>query len=265
MLNIHFLGSGSKGNAALICYDKTRILLDCGFTNKEIKYRFEKVGCFIDDLSAVLISHEHRDHIVSLPFFARQESLPIYATQKTMSAMRFGVKSKCQRMAIKPGVSFKIDQIEICPFSTSHDARDPVGYLFNLPDGSRLGIATDLGYPTPEVIESLSGCDLIGLESNHDTKMLREGPYPWFLKQRIQSKRGHLSNPSAATLIEQIASDRLQQLFALHLSQTNNRPKLAHQALAAQLDRLGLSSVPVTVISQDKPYSYLPDKQLKLL
>jgi phosphoribosyl 1,2-cyclic phosphodiesterase len=264
VLQIDFLGSGSSGNASVIRYEKTCILYDCGFSGRELKRRLQNAGLGPDDISAVLLTHEHRDHVGGLPLLARRESLPVYLTEPTNIAVRFGSRATCQRVFVRAGQAFKVDQIEILPFEIAHDARQPVGYVLSFPDGTRLGIATDLGHANPEAIEALGNCSLIGLEANHDPNMLTNGPYPWFLKQRIRSKKGHLSNSNSAEMLGKLAGDDLQHIFALHLSETNNRPALAKKALVERIEKLGLTT-PVSVISQNEPLSYPAPGQMALL
>ncbi len=256
MLQIHFLGSGSGGNAIVIRWGRTCLLLDCGFSGKEIERRLRTLGQDIEGIEAVLLTHEHSDHVKGLAALARKPERAVYCTAPTARAVYFGRRPRCERVEVRAGRPFSVGELQVEPFVLSHDARQPVGYVFHLPDGTRLGIATDLGHPNPEAVEALRGCDLIGLESNHDPDMLRDGPYPWVLKQRIRSDLGHLSNPCAAGALEQIVSDRLRRLFALHLSQTNNEPDLARRALTGRLIEIGLD-VPVTVVGQDRPDSFI--------
>jgi phosphoribosyl 1,2-cyclic phosphodiesterase len=263
LLRIHFLGSGSAGNASLVQHGETRLLLDCGFTAREIGRRLEQVGQDPRAIQAVLVTHEHTDHVRGLPVFARTHGIPVYLTARTAPAVRLGPRGKVARCEVRPRQPFRIGDLEIVAFPTVHDARESVGYIFAAPDGTRLGIATDLGRVSPEAVEALAGCHLLGLEANHDPRMLMEGPYPWFLKRRIQSERGHLSNAEAADLLGRVAGPQLRHLFALHLSKTNNRPALARRALQDGLSRLGLE-VPVTVVGQDEPVSPLDHEQLDM-
>jgi phosphoribosyl 1,2-cyclic phosphodiesterase len=264
MLELCFLGSGSRGNALMVGWDQTRLLLDCGFTARELKRRAASLGRDLDQVEAVLITHEHRDHVAGLAGLAAKADRAVYCMPKTARAVTFGKRCKAERHELVPGRSFAVGPIEVCAFRTSHDARDPVGFVFAFPDGTRLGVATDLGYLNPEAAEALAGCDYLGLESNHDLDLLRDGPYPWVLKQRIRSDRGHLSNPTAADALDRLASDRLRQLFALHLSQTNNTPQHARTSLQARMDRLGLAAG-LQVIGQDQPTRFGVNGQLRLL
>jgi len=263
-LQVVFLGSGSRGNATLVGWKGDWILLDCGFSPPELQRRLDQVDVGLDALSAVLLTHEHADHTVGLPLMARPD-LPLLATERTAHATRLTRRNPGQWTQIEAGRPQRIGPFEVLPCSTPHDARDPVCFAIALPDGRRIGLATDLGYPSAPVIEALRGCDVLAIESNHDPELLRWGPYPRKLKRRIRSGQGHLSNRDAARLIGEIATDRLGHLFLIHLSETNNRPELALAEARGALGRLGLASTPVTAIGQDAPLvGYPPRGQLTL-
>lgn len=262
-LRIHFLGSGSGGNATLVRWGETAILLDCGFGSRELRRRLAQVKTKVEDLAAAFITHEHHDHLSGLPLLARCPGLPIHMTRRTTRAARWGKKAACERVEVQAARPCRAGPVEVHPFATAHDAREPVGYVIQMPDGSRLGFATDLGHPSAVAIDALADCDLLAIEANHDVEMLRRGPYPGFLKRRILSERGHLSNRAAAALLHRVASKRLQHLFLMHLSQVNNRPALARRTIEVELRRLGLT-VPVTVIDQDQVLSYPLPGQLSL-
>lgn len=263
MLRIDFLGSGSEGNATLIRWGETCVLLDCGFGPRKLKRRLEEVAVAPEAVGAVLITHEHRDHWTGLSLLSRRPELRVFLTRRTARGVHFGKRAACQREVVQAGQPFEVGELTILPFSTSHDARDPVGYVLGLPDGTRLGMAYDLGRADDGVVEALRGCDYLGIEANHDPRMLREGPYPGYLKRRIRSVKGHLSNPEAAALLGRVASERLRHVFGMHLSQTNNRPALARRALTAELRRLGLRPE-VTMVGQDEVVSLPPRGQLRL-
>lgn len=248
---IVFLGSGSKGNATLVRAGGTSVLLDCGFSGRELQRRLALAGTEPAALDAVFVTHEHSDHVTALPLLARLEGLPVYMSRKTQQAARFGPRARCQRIAIAPGHTVQVRALEVSAYATSHDAQEPIGFVVTLPGGIRLGLATDLGVATPAVELALAGCELLGLECNHDQDMLISGPYPWFLKRRIQSERGHLCNDAAAALLDRVASRRLQHVFALHISENNNRPELARAALERTLRARG-SDAAVTTVAQDR-------------
>jgi len=266
MLTIDFLGSGSGGNATLVRWDETALLLDCGFGPRVLRDRLALVGLGLDDVDALLLTHEHGDHVAGLSALARQEELTIHLTPATARGIGREAVSRwsAARDLVKPGRPFHVGPVEVVPFTTVHDARGPVGYVLRMPDGRRLGFATDMGHVNAEALDALRGCDLLAIEANHDPDMLRWGPYPGFLKRRIRSDRGHLSNAEAASLLARTASDRLEQVFVMHISRTNNQAGLARQALESRLSRLGLRRPAVTVVEQDRVLRYPLPGQLSL-
>lgn len=245
-MRIVFLGSGSSGNATLVVHEETKLLVDCGFSAKETARRLELAGVDADEIQAILVTHEHTDHVCGVETFASRHGVGVYATERTALAAGYSV---AWPEPVVPGEIVRIGQVDVLPFQTSHDAADPVSYVFEA-GGVRIGLASDLGCLTRDVLESLACCDVLGIESNHDLAMLHRGPYPPFLKKRILSDRGHLSNRDAAEALQWLASSRLCHLFALHVSRTNNLPVLAEESLACRLAELGVS-VPVKVVEQD--------------
>lgn len=230
-----YLGSGSRGNAAVVETGQTMVVLDCGLTLRETVARLARLDRDPEGLSAIVLTHEHSDHTSGVGALARKYRLPVYATAGTWRALgpRIGVLP--QREVIAPGESFAIGDLELHPFTVPHDAREPVQYVFS--DGAvRLGILTDIGTPTSHVARVLNGCDALALECNHDLPMLERGPYPEQLKARIRSDLGHLDNGAAADLLKRINVNNLQHLVAVHLSEKNNTPALARQALSGILD-----------------------------
>lgn len=248
-LRVVFLGSGSSGNAAAVTDGITTVLVDCGFSARETQTRLARHAIEAASVSAILVTHEHTDHTRGIAVFSRRHGATVYATAGTRRAARFD-DDACDAQTLRPGEPVRVGTLTAIPFRTSHDAAEPVGYRIESACGTVLGIATDTGTFTEEATEALRDCDILGLECNHDLDMLAGGPYPWFLKQRIASTRGHLSNPDAADALERIASERLRHVHALHLSRTNNTHDLAREALEARLARLGLD-VAVTSVTQD--------------
>ena len=248
-LRVAFLGSGSSGNAAAITDGTTTVLVDCGFSARETVRRLEGLGIDAANVSAILVTHEHTDHTRGIAVFARRFGSAVWATRGTRRGSRLDADAADVR-TLAAGDAVTVGTLSVLPFRISHDAQEPVGYRIEGACGARIGIATDTGTFTAEAAEALSGCDVVGLECNHDLDMLETGPYPWFLKQRIASTRGHLSNPDAADALEQISSDRLREVCALHLSRTNNTHVLAREALEGRLAQLGLD-VTVTAVTQD--------------
>ena len=248
-LGVFFLGSGSSGNSTAVSDGTTTVLIDCGFSAREIARRLRVHGLEASSVSGILVTHEHGDHVRGIEVFARKYGCSVWATRGTCEAGHLNWIAEDFQI-LSPGSSTKIGSLEVLPFRSSHDAKEPVGFVVSDRNGNRFGLATDMGSFTQEAAEALAGCDLIGLECNHDLKMLETGPYPWFLKQRIASARGHLSNADAARALESVATDRLREVHALHLSRTNNTRELACQAVQQQLALMGLA-VSVRSVSQD--------------
>ncbi len=227
------LGSGSRGNALVVEVKQTRLLLDCGFGIKETVARLSRLALRPEDLAGILITHEHADHIGGAVRFARRFGLPVWLTHGTFTKLAFAQTLPDIRL-IDGHSAFQADEIEVLPFHVPHDAREPVQYAFN--SGSRrLAVLTDTGGSTPHIEAVLSGCDALVLECNHDSDMLRDGPYPPMLKQRVAGRFGHLDNSMAARLLASLDSSKLQHLIAAHLSEKNNTPELARAALSGVL------------------------------
>ena len=229
------LGSGSEGNGLLVEVGATRVLIDCGFGVRDTVARLARIGVAPESVTAIIVTHEHSDHICGVAPFAARFGTPVWLTFGTLEAV-------AERFAALPRVYgfdshdvFEVGDIEVRPFPVPHDAREPVQFICS--DGCwRLGVLTDLGISTAYVEASLSGCDALVLECNHDLDLLANGDYPFSLKQRIASKFGHLDNGAAAGLLARLDNSRLKHLIAAHLSQNNNLPGLARAALAAALD-----------------------------
>jgi len=235
-LNLRFasLGSGSKGNALIVQVAETIVMMDCGFGLAETESRLARAGLMPDDLDAILVTHEHSDHIGGVASFARKHKLPVWLTHGTAKVFNKGSLSNALINFVDPHEAFSVDNIEVTPYFVPHDACEPVQYVFS--DGNaRLGVLTDTGSITAHIENTLSGCDALVLECNHDLDMLMRGPYPASLKQRVAGRFGHLDNLTAASLLAGIDCSRLKHIFAAHLSQHNNLPALAVAALAGVL------------------------------
>ena len=227
-----YLGSGSRGNAAVIATGKTCVLLDCGLPLNEVDARLARLGLCADDLSAILVTHEHGDHIGGVARLARRNRLPVWLTPGTLAAWRTAPEGWVRTFS--PHRAFEIGDLTIAPYPVPHDAREPCQYVFG--DGARrVGVLTDAGSVTPHMREVLSGLDALLLEFNHDRDMLLRGPYPQSLKVRVAGSKGHLSNAQAADLLATIDCSRLQHLVLTHLSETNNTPEYALHAAATAL------------------------------
>jgi phosphoribosyl 1,2-cyclic phosphodiesterase len=228
-----WLASGSRGNAALVEADGRCVMLDCGLGLKAAQARLEAFGREPADIEAILVTHEHSDHIGGVTRFATRHGLRVLTTAGTAKGFRMTPPPRLE--LISAHEPFALGPFEITPVPVPHDAREPCQFLFS--DGAaRLAIITDLGRITPHVVASVQGCDALALECNHDEAMLADGPYPESLKRRVGGNLGHLSNGQAAELLASIDIARLRHLVALHLSDHNNRPGLAQQALATVLD-----------------------------
>lgn len=228
------LGSGSQGNALLIESGGTRVLLDCGFGPSEITSRLSRLGLEASSLDAIIVTHEHGDHGGGVAKLASRFNIAVYLTRGTLSALGAEGRSIPRRVLIDPYTAFAIDGVEVRPFPVPHDAREPVQFV--LSDGAfRLGVLTDIGASTAYVEATLSGCDALVLECNHDLEMLWAGGYPKWLKERIAGPFGHLSNDASQRLLAALDRSRLKHVIAAHLSQQNNRPELARSALARAL------------------------------
>lgn len=223
------LGSGSRGNATLIEKNQTRILIDCGFGVKETRQRLARLGLAPEDLSGILVTHEHGDHIGGAGRVARATGVPVFCTAGTHLTGRLG-KVPDLRL-ISSHRKFAVQDLEIEPVPVPHDAKEPVQYVVG--DGDlKLGVITDLGSITPHILQCYQKCDGLVLEANHDPVMLQQGPYPPKLKRRVAGNWGHLSNAQAALLLSELKHAGLQHVVAAHISDKNNTHALARQSLA---------------------------------
>ena len=220
------LASGSKGNALFVSDGCTSILVDAGLSGIEIERRLKSKGLCAEDLDAIVVSHEHVDHIQGVGVLSRRFNLPVYMTSGTINAAAAQLGNVCDFNAFECGKPFAIENLSIHPFSLSHDAEDPAGFTI-CQNGIKIGIATDLGIATAMVKEHLKGCNLLIIEANHDPDMLINGPYPWPVKQRIQSRTGHLSNSASMNLLKAVQHEMLECVILAHLSETNNTPQKA--------------------------------------
>ena len=244
------LGSGSKGNATLISNNATCLLMDNGFSIKETERRLARLGLEADRLTAILVTHEHGDHIRGVGPLARKYGIPVWTTRGTASHPGLGELPVLYNIDVHQPLA--LGDIEVQPFPVPHDAREPCQFVFG--DGAkRLGVLTDTGSTTTHIVEQLSGCDALMLECNHDMAMLMNGSYPESLKARVGGRFGHLSNEQAAELLAQLDTQRLQHLVAAHLSEQNNTSELACFALSTVLN---CEPDWITVAQQDSGLSW---------
>ena len=233
-MKLHVLASGSTGNAVFVKFGATKLLIDAGISPRRIKNELSAVGETIDDISGVLITHEHHDHVKGLLNLTKKYRLPVYTRPGTWEGISCQdlIPGECRKVARD---SFDIGEVKIEPFAISHDANEPVGYNLYHRD-TKCSVATDLGFVTDSVKKALSLSDVLVFESNHDVDMLRQGSYPWHLKRRIMSNRGHLSNVDAGWTLARLARKNHTKVFLAHLSQENNRPEVAEQTVRGILE-----------------------------
>lgn len=245
MIKFYSLTSGSSGNCTFVSDGKTNILIDCGMNGKAVSNRLNKIDANASDIDAILLTHEHTDHISGAGVISRRFDIPIYATQNTLSAM---INSKCpigkiaekNLLPVSKDTDFEIGSIGFNAFSIPHDSADPVGYNIYVENGKRkLSVATDMGKVDKNVVSKLLGSESILLESNHDIFMLQNGGYPFSLKQRILSAKGHLSNESCAKIAACLVKNGTKKITLGHLSSENNLPKIAYNTSKTAIETEG--------------------------
>ena len=227
------LGSGSKGNGTLVDAGGVRVLVDCGFPVREVEARATRLSFDLDSLDAILVTHEHGDHLGGVARLARAYGVPVYLTRGSYSA--WNDKEVADVRFITPHEPFHVGELTVRPFPVPHDAREPCQFAFEH-GGKKLGVVSDLGAITQHIRFVLSDCDALLLETNHDVAMLARGPYPPRLKERVGGGLGHLSNAQAAGLVRGVQRERLQHLVLTHLSEQNNTPQLARDAICEALE-----------------------------
>lgn len=237
-MNLCSIASGSSGNCTFVSSNKTKLLIDAGLSGKKIENGLNSIDVKPDEIQGILVTHEHTDHITGIGVLSRRYNIPVYGTAETICAL---LKKNVGRISedllhyVKPDESFYIDDILVEPFSTSHDASNPVCYTFTA-DGHKVGMATDLGKYDDYIISKLAGSEILLLEANHDINMLMVGAYPYYLKQRILGDRGHLSNENSAKLIGKLIHDKLKYITLAHLSEENNYEELAYETVRQELN-----------------------------
>ena len=263
-VSVTVLASGSRGNSTVLATSHTRVLIDCGLSCRETCRRLALQGIAPESLSAILITHEHSDHVAGLYVMAKKFRLPVFMTAPTHGAWQrqckdsAGNRVQAERLeAFSSGRAFTVGDIEVMPFTIPHDAADPVGFRF-VAEGVRVAVATDLGFIPQNVRDHLRNCEGLILESNHDLEMLRIGPYPWAVKQRVMSRVGHLSNDALAEFLTSDYDGGAAFLILAHLSEQNNHPDLARVAAERALGmRPGLWGNRLMLASQDEPLATL--------
>lgn len=262
-MRVAVLGSGSAGNAVVVESQGRRLLIDAGFSCRQLETRYTKVSQQPLSFDALLLTHEHQDHCRGVPVLWRKHLFKTYGTEGTLRGLKLDAERPNTRHIVRSGEPFEVtaaDDGEVVfrvePFSIPHDAREPVGYVIEDAAGHRLGLAADLGCRSQLAWGRLRDLDALIIEANHDLQMLRGGPYPWHLKQRVASRHGHLSNREAADGMADLCSDRLRTVMLYHLSRTNNQPALAAQEMGEKLTSLG-AEVDIIVTRQDEPTAWV--------
>ena len=250
------LGSGSGGNAVVVESGGRRILLDAGFSCRELERRLRWVGVEPDTIEALVLSHEHGDHVRGADRFLRRHPVPVLASEGTLVGTALGDRARELAVTVRSGMPVEVGPFRIEPFSVPHDAREPLGLVVEEPGGRRLGLAGDMGSRSRLAWARLKEVDMLLLETNHDLEMLRGGPYPWSLKQRVAGRVGHLSNREAAEGLPELVHDRLEWVVLYHLSRTNNSPELAAALMGEALDQEG-SRARLVVSDQFEPTPWL--------
>jgi len=242
-VSVTVLASGSKGNCTLVSSSGTRLLIDAGLSCRELLRRLLLCGHDACGIDAILITHEHTDHVAGLRVLARRLKIPVYITASTYQEYQRGARDAAghrvnldRRELFASGTGFQVGDITVTPFTIPHDAVDPVGFTFRS-DGIKVGICTDLGYMPANVRNHLRGCHVLMIESNHDLELLRGGPYPWSVKQRVMSRVGHLSNDALADFLTTDYDGGAEFLILAHLSEQNNHPEIARMTAERALGR----------------------------
>ena len=252
-MRVTVLGSGSRGNAILVEAGPERVLVDAGFSGKDLARRMEAVEVDPDSVTGIVITHDHGDHTKGMGVYARRHGTPLHITRRTRDACASLLRGKETVVEYESAEPFELGPLRVEPFLTIHDAVDPVAVtLTDTRTGSKLGVATDLGRPTTSVRAALARSHLLVLEANHDHARLWNGPYPWTVKQRIASSRGHLSNTASAELAAELHHPELAGVILAHLSDSCNDPELAHDVVGASLERAGYAGH-LEVAGQDDP------------
>jgi phosphoribosyl 1,2-cyclic phosphodiesterase len=247
------LGSGSRGNAFLLETDDTRLLVDAGFSGTQLARRLERLEVDPESLDGVVVTHEHRDHTAGIGIGARRWGWPLYMSRGTAGACQTLLRGQERVHGLRAGEALHIGSLTVDPVLTCHDAADPVAVtITDTRTRLKVGVATDLGRPTMPVRQALRDCAFVVLESNHDERLLREGPYPWSVKQRIGGSRGHLSNRLAGEFAEELMHPRLGGVLLAHLSAECNDPERARDRVGESLDRVGYQGL-LDVAAQGEP------------
>ena len=254
LIHLHILASGSKGNATLVEGPEGMVLIDCGISNRQLQLRAKELDVGLEHVSAAIFTHEHSDHVNGLPVFAKRYAGPLYATKGTIAGR--GSLAHLPFVPLAHDDELTVAGMRIRTFPTSHDVADPFGLHFTVEDAGgtvldSVGWCTDTGVLTKRALEELRGCRVMGLEANHDVRMLATGPYPSYLKARVGGTRGHLSNDQCAEALRTLVTADTTTVVALHISEKNNLPSVAKAALSQAVP----DDVEVLVAGQNRPMS----------
>jgi phosphoribosyl 1,2-cyclic phosphodiesterase len=256
-VEIAFLGSGSSGNCAAVRAGRTVVLLDAGLSLRQTTLRLKTRGLSLDDVSAILLTHEHSDHVRGAADLVKKRAIPVYVTEGTTRAPGIPGPLLADIRIVRDGDEIRIgDDLFVRATKTPHDGAESVCYVFADGRGRRIGVATDLGHLSAEVAGALRGCEVIGLEANHDVDLLRDGGYPAHLKRRILSEVGHLSNEDAAEGLFGLVTERTRAVAALHVSRHNNTFALAGRVFREALSGMG-ARIPISVALHDEATAWI--------
>lgn len=255
-LRVAVLGSGSSGNVLVVESEGRRLLVDAGFSAKEMARRLATLGLDPDAFDGLVLTHEHSDHVRGARVYAKRHGLPVWGTRGTLEASGLAAVESISCHTLESGRPAEVGSFEVQPFSIPHDASEPIGMVIEDSRGRRVGLIADLGTRSQLAWAALADVDVLVLETNHDLDMLRRGPYPWPLKQRVAGRHGHLSNRDAADGVRDLVSDRLSLVVLYHLSRTNNRPALALATIGETLAAEG-SPAGIALTWQHEPTQWL--------
>jgi phosphoribosyl 1,2-cyclic phosphodiesterase len=251
-ITLSVLASGSRGNSTYVATERVRLLVDGGLSARELERRLLSIGASPKELNGIVVTHEHVDHVRGVGTLSRRYNLPVYLNKQTHQHLPDSVGRLDQKEEFVTGRSFSIEDLTIHPFAISHDGVDPVG--FTLANGSvKIGVCTDLGAATKLVYRHLEHCSVLVLEANHDMEMLKNGPYPWPVKQRIKSRVGHLSNEQSVDVLSRVFSDNLQEVVLAHMSETNNSAEIVLNTFHGMLEQNKRERLTITLAFQHQP------------
>lgn len=252
-VQLTILGSGSSGNSAYLEAGQTRLLIDAGLSGRQIRQRLLSIGRAPENLTGILITHEHSDHTQGLLVLAAKLKIPVFCNRQTQECIQSSLETPCVFSLFETGATFGLGETEVETFGVPHDASDPVGYVIRTAAGP-LAFLTDLGHATKLVVQRVKAARVLVIEANHDLEMLQNDPHrPWHLKQRILSRHGHLSNAAAAQAIQEIATAELSHIYLAHLSRDCNRPEIALATVSQCLREIGASHIHLQATNQQTP------------